>query len=413
MRFLATLAAFVLTVQGQAQPPIRPQTFSLPNGLRVILLEDHERPLVRARLELPLGSETAHRPGLAPLALRVLGHSDAAAFKAEEFEQLLAGAGIELTPALRSDGLSWSLLARSRDQDLALGLLADRAFRSVIDPSALEAERLACWRDTERLDALPQAKLRQLLEPDWTLRAPTLDSLTAITYEDLLAFYARVLRPTHAVLILHGDLGQEQAKRLVYLSFGTWTVQPQPPVSATPAPVPATTPAATPAAVPPEAQWIQVAAAGAGLRAMAMAPVPEGLGAEVEALLALLLPGDPVLFPAQLRLEGLNLVAVLDAEPLGSASAVETSLLERLQTLTRRGFTETDLRRARAAWFASRALLGLHPGAMVGEAVAEARGRAVAPARMEAVTLDDLNGALHRWLDPARLRIGVVGGSRR
>ena len=144
---------------------------------------------------------------------------------------------------------------------------------------------------------------------------------------------------------------------------------------------------------------------------MAMAPKPEGLGAEVEALLALLLPGDPVLFPAQLRLEGLNLVAVLDAEPLGSASAVETSLLERLQALTRRGFTETDLRRARAAWFASRALLGLHPGAMVGEALAEARGRAVSPARMEAVTLEDLNGALHRWLDPARLRIGVVGGS--
>ena len=242
MRFLPTLAAFILTVQGQAQPQFQPQTFSLPNGLRVILLEDHERPLVRARLELPLDHEASQRPGLAPLALRVLGHSDPAAFRSEDFEQLLAGAGIELTPALRSDGLSWNLLARSRDQDLALGLLADRVFRSVVDPSTLEAERLACWRDTERLDASPQAKLRQLLEPDWTLRAPTLDSLTAVTYEDLLAFYARVLRPDRAVLVLHGDLGQEQAKRLVYLSFGTWTVQPQPPVPTPTGPAAATPP---------------------------------------------------------------------------------------------------------------------------------------------------------------------------
>ncbi len=418
MRSLAALAAFILTAQGQALPSIRPQTFSLPNGLRVVLLEDHERPLVRARLQLPLDSEAATRPGLAPLALRVLGHSDAAAFRMEDFEQLLAGAGIELTSAIRSDGLSWSLLARSRDQDLALGLLADRAFRSVVDPSTLEAERLACWRETERLDASPRTKLRQLLEPDSTLRAPTLDGLTAITYEDLLAFYARTLRPDRAVLVLQGDLGQEQAKRLVFLSFGTWTVHPQPPVKAAPAPLPATTPAATPPAAtppanPPEAQRIQVAAAGAGLRAMAVAAAPDDLEAEDEALLALLLPGNPVLFPAQVRLEGQDLVAVLDAEPVGSTSAVETSLLERLQTLRQRGFTEPDLHRARAAWFAGRALTSLHPRIMVDEALAEARGRAVTPARMEALTLDHLNQALRRWLDPGRLHTGVAGGSSR
>ena len=413
MRSLAAFAAFILTAQGQALPSIRPQTFSLPNGLRVVLLEDHERPLVRARLHLPLDSEAATRPGLAPLALRVLGHSDAAAFRMEDFEQLLAGAGIELTSAIRSDGLSWSLLARSRDQDLALGLLADRAFRSVVDPSTLEAERLACWRETERLDASPRTKLRQLLEPDSTLRAPTLDGLTAITYEDLLAFYARMLRPDRAVLVLQGDLGQEQAKRLVFLSFGTWTVHPQPPVTAASAPLPATTPAATPPANHPEAQRIQVAAAGAGLRAMAIAAEPDDLGAEAEALLALLLPGNPVLFPAQVRLEGQDLVAVLDAEPLGSTSAVETSLLERLQALRQRGFTEPDLHRARAAWFAGRALTSLHPGIMVDEALAEARGRAVTPARMEALTLDHLNQALRRWLDPGRLHTGVVGGSSR
>ena len=57
--------------------------------------------------------------------------------------------------------------------------------------------------------------------------------------------------------------------------------------------------------------------------------------------------------------------------------------------------------------------MSLHPEAMVDEALAEARGRAVSPARLEAVTLDHLNGALRRWLDPAHLRTGVVGGSNR
>ena len=403
MRLLAAAAAFLLAVPGLAQ--VRPQTFSLPNGLRVVLLEDHERPLVRARLHVPLDAETAARPGLAALALRVLDRSDAAAIRLGDFEQLLAGAGIELDSSLRADGLSWSLLARSRDQDLALGLLADRVFRSILDSATLEAERLASWRETEGLEASPRTKLRHGLEPDWTRQAPTLDSLTTLSLEELQAFRARTLRPDRAVLILHGDLGQEQAKRLVYLSFGTWTVQPPPALPALPSvpPQPKT----------PAAQSLRLAAPGAPLRALAMALAPEDLEPEAAALLALLLPGDPALFPARLRIEGLDLVATLDGEAQGSPDAAEALLRERLQALRQRGFSEADLGRSRAAWSAGRALAGLHPETLVDEALAEARGRAVIPARMEALTLEGLNGALRRWLDPARLRTGVAGGGSR
>jgi len=398
MRPLAALAVLALTVQGQAQSQIRPQAFSLPNGLRVVLLEDHERPLVRARLHLLLDRETGPiRPGFAPLALRVLGRSGAGSFSADDFDQLLAGSGIELTPALRADGLTWNLLARSRDQDLALGLLADRVMRPIFDASILEAQRLACWRELERLEASPQAKLRLALEPDRILQAPTLESLTAITYQDLLAFFARVFRPDHAVLVLHGDLGQEQAKRLVLLSFGTWTVQSAPPSPPPPAPAP-----------PSVAGRIQVPAVGVLPQALAVAAPPLDLGVEAKALLALLLLGDPSMFPVQFRMEGLDLVATLEAEPSVSASAVETALLNRLQALRQRGFTEADLRRARTAWSASRSLSALHPETMVDEALAEAREHAVSPARMEALTVEALNDTLRRWLDPVHLKTGVL-----
>ncbi|WP_279341073.1 M16 family metallopeptidase [Geothrix mesophila] len=421
MKPLAALAAILLTLPGRAQISIRPQTFSLPNGMRVVLLEDHERPLIRARLNVLLSRdlETVH-PGLAALALRVLGHSDAGAFSVDEFEQLLAGAGIELVPALRTDGLSWSLLARSRDQDLALGLLADRAFRSVATSLTLETDRLASWRETERLEAAPRAKLRLLLEPDWTLQAPTLEHLSAINHPDLLAFYARALRPDRAVLILQGDLGLEQAKRLVLLSFGTWVVQAPPPVpaateaatqvpaQAAAAPAPAAASAPAPAA--PQAPRILVRNPRPALMAMAVAAQPEDLDPESAALLALLLPGDPALAPAQLRLEGLDLVGELESDPSGSAASAETSMLERLQAIRQRGFTETDLRRAQAAWSESRALITLHPEAQVAEALADARGRSVSPARVNALTVEALNQGLRRWLDPARIRTGVLAG---
>ena len=77
MRALA-LAGLVLVLSLQAQPRVQP--FILPNGLRVLHLEDHEHPLVRARLLLRIepGDTPRGRQGLPQLMLRMLGHSETA-----------------------------------------------------------------------------------------------------------------------------------------------------------------------------------------------------------------------------------------------------------------------------------------------------------------------------------------------
>jgi zinc protease len=168
----------------------------------------------------------------------MLDHSDAAGLKAGDFDQLLEGSGIQLIQGLEPDGLEWRLLARSRDQDRALGLLADRLLRTVFDPSVLQVQRLACGRDEEQQDQPPYPRLREALLQEPGSR-PTPASLGAITLEDLLAFRARVFRPDRAVLVLQGDLGLEQAKRLVILSLGSWTAQePRPAITPPPADAP-------------------------------------------------------------------------------------------------------------------------------------------------------------------------------
>ena len=68
----ALLPVLLVTLTLQAQP--RAQAFLLPNGLRVFHLEDHEHPLVRARLQLELKPDDtpAGLEGLSALALRML-----------------------------------------------------------------------------------------------------------------------------------------------------------------------------------------------------------------------------------------------------------------------------------------------------------------------------------------------------
>ncbi len=390
---LACVAALTLSAQPQVQ------RFTLPNGLRVVHLEDHERPLVRAQIHLQLdpADTPPGREGLPLLALQMLDHSDTAGMKAEEVDRSLEGFGIQLSALLEPGGLEWRLLTRSRDQDRAFGLLADRLLRSVFDPTVLEFQRVACWREEEQGDSPPLTRLRKALVQAPGSR-PSLASLGAITLDDLLTFRARVFRPDRAILVLHGDLGLEQAKRLVLLSLGSWSA---------PEPIPSFAPPPTGVPVPPPGGAevpLRISAPGTPLRVQAVAVQPGDFAPEAAALLSLLIPGDPALSQVSVTLEGRCLVATLDA-----GAGAWSLLKDRLEALRQRGFTQPELDRARVAWEAGQALETLHPDSLLEGALAEAQGRRVQVTRLRALSVATLNAALGLWLDPARIRLGVVG----
>ncbi len=383
------------------------QRFTLPNGLRVIHMEDHEHPVVRVRLHLDLapGDTPADHQGLALLAMRMFLHSDAADLKAEAFDRLLADSGILLHATSTPTALEWRLAARSRDQDRALGLLADRLLRTVFDPMVLETQRLACWRQVERLDAPPFGRLEAaLLQDPGTL--PSIASLGAITLDDLLTFRAKVFRPDRALLMIHGDVGLEQAKRLVLLSLGTWTAQDPPPSA-----IPTNPPPSRPQGPQPEP--LRIVAPGTGLRLQAVLPRPTALAPEPASLISLLVTGASVCFPASLAWRPEGLLATLDAGPEMTGVAAWSTLQDRLESLRQRGFTAADLERARAAWAAGRSLASLDAEAQLDEALAQAANRGATVDRMNALTLDQLNAALRAWLEPGRARFGAAGNSER
>lgn len=353
---LAGLAAVAL----QAQPAV--QRFTLPNGLRVLHLEDHEHPLVRVRIHVRVEpSDTpAGQAGMPLLALRLLEHSDAADMKAEDFDRFLASSGIQFETFTEPGGLGWRLLARSRDQDRALGLLANRLLRTTFDAAEVEVQRLACWREQQ---ALP-ATARPLDPPaQGAGHRVTQTSLGLISLEGLLAFRAQVFRPERTILVLHGDLGLEQAKRLVLLSLGSWgSSQPQP--GATPANLPL---GSVPAGAPPP---------------------------EVMALVSLLLEADPALAPQRITAE---------ARSLAAATPTQTQVdlrRQRLESRRQRGFEPRDLEHAKAVWLARRKLDSLHPEALLEGALAQALGRGAPEDRVLAVSLEALNAGLRWRLEP-------------
>ena len=388
------LLALLATVTLQAQP--RPHTFTLPNGLRVVHLEDRERPLVRASLLLRvLPADTPPgRPGLALLAGRML--TGPGGPRTEAVDRELEAAGIRLDTGNTPEGLTWKLATRNREQDRAMGLLAELVLRPVLNPQHLAACRADCLRDLFQRGATPADRLREALTWDPGDR-PTEATLLAIGPEDLATFQQRVFRPERATLILHGDLGLEQAKRLVILNFGSWPAGPPSP-AAVPSPVPAT----------PPTQPILIPAPGGALRIQALAPVPGELRPESEALLSLLVPGDPLLVPLRARWDEVGLTLTLDTLAATGRGAWDL-FFGRLAALAQRGFSPGDLDLARRIWGASRSLAALDPEAQLAQARATLEGRLPTREGLDALTLKDLNADLRRWLDPAHLRVGAVG----
>ena len=226
------------TPQATPPPPAQPRSASipkpveqtLPNGLRVIVIERRESPLVSAQLIIKNGGEVdpPELAGLADMTASLLtkGTQTRDATKiADEIESL----GGSLQSSARWDSSSASVGVMSSKIGPAMEILADVVRRPTFKSE--EVERLR----QQYLDSLTLA----LGEPGSIARfvaarvvfgdAPyghplsgTTESLTRITPADIVKMHGRYYRPDNAILVIGGDITTRDALALATKYFGDW-----------------------------------------------------------------------------------------------------------------------------------------------------------------------------------------------
>ncbi|HEU4630582.1 MAG TPA: pitrilysin family protein [Gemmatimonadaceae bacterium] len=224
-------------------PPVVERT--LPNGLRLLVVEHHELPVADLVLVVRTGAEAdpADRTGLATLTASLFdegaGGRDALAIADQE-----AYLGVDLSTGSGWDLSSVSLHAPTARLDSALALFADVALRPTFP--AKELERLRA----ERLTQLVQLRDRGPAIADRVFPAAvfgdehpygrpltgTEATTRAITGADVRGFYERYYRPNNAVLIVVGDVQPDDVARRVGALFGDWERRDVPAVTAAAAP---------------------------------------------------------------------------------------------------------------------------------------------------------------------------------
>lgn len=225
---------------------------SLPNGVQVRIVEQHELPLVQVTLTVTGGSRLdADAPGIATFAAGMLdegaGTRDALGLQSE-----LAYLGASLSTTADWDRTTVSLKVPVRSLPAALALMGDVVLRPTF-----RAEEVRRQRDL-RLTALLQARdqpntlaslaFNQSVYPAMHpyARSATGDSLTVAHYDSAIVrrFYEGSMRPDRASLFIVGDVNETQVRTLVTQHFGGWratgTAAPLPAAPAV-APHPATT----------------------------------------------------------------------------------------------------------------------------------------------------------------------------
>jgi zinc protease len=213
-------------------PSIEFTQFTLPNGLRVILHEDHSTPIVAVNVWYHVGSknEVPGRTGFAHLFEHMMFqgslHHD------NDYFPPLQEAGGTLNGSTNSDRTNYWEVVPSNFLELALWLESDRMGYLL---EALTEAKLTNQRDVVKNEkrqnydnrpyGLVGAKIAETMYPEnhpyhW-LTIGSLDDLTAASREDVSDFFRRFYTPNNASLVVAGDINPAQARALVEKYFGT------------------------------------------------------------------------------------------------------------------------------------------------------------------------------------------------
>ncbi|MFN7141631.1 MAG: M16 family metallopeptidase, partial [Limisphaerales bacterium] len=206
------------------------QRFDLPNGLRLLVKEDHRLPFVEYRAVFKGGVmvEEPDNNGITQLTAKMLlkGTDKRSAEQiVTEIESL--GGSIDTFGGNNSFGLTSELL--SSDFEIGLTLISDVLLNPTFPADALEREKeiqlahIRAQRD-HMLQSCGRAMRRTLFgNKAYGLDAlGTEESVTAIKTADVRDFYSRLASPNNCVLAIFGDVNAEQVKAAVERLFGDW-----------------------------------------------------------------------------------------------------------------------------------------------------------------------------------------------
>ena len=221
----------------------RPVTFppyeirTLPNGLKVVLVTQHEQPAVSLRIIIRAGAamDPKNKLGLAMLTASLLDQG-AGGRTAEQIADTIDFAGGILGTGAGTDLTYVNTVVMKDSLTLGLQLMADVVRRPTFAAEEIERQRQQAMSSLKVAAEDPDTVANQVIDrlvygfhPYGMPGNGTAASLASLKPQDFVDFHQQYYVPNNALLAIVGDINPEEAFAGVQKAFGDWATKPVPP----------------------------------------------------------------------------------------------------------------------------------------------------------------------------------------
>jgi zinc protease len=244
-RFAASLAAAALVSTfalsngtAFAQTTVtseRPASFTLANGLQVVVIPDHRTPVVTQMIWYKVGSadETPGKSGLAHF-LEHLMFKGTSKHPAGEFSQTVLRVGGNENAFTSVDYTGYYQRVPREQLASMMDFEADRMTGLILkDENVLPERDVVLEEYNMRVANNPDARLSEQIMAALYLNHPYgrpvigwHQEIEKLNREDALAFYKRFYAPNNATLIIAGDVDAQEIRPMVEKTYGVVAAQP-------------------------------------------------------------------------------------------------------------------------------------------------------------------------------------------
>ncbi|MCE2681649.1 MAG: insulinase family protein [Cryomorphaceae bacterium] len=231
MKFISlSVLSIILSFSVNGQKKIEYVEYDLPNGLHVIIHEEHATPIVAVSILYHVGSknENPDRTGFAHFFEHLLFEGSTNIGRGE-YSELVEKNGGALNANTSQDRTYYYELLPSNQLELGLWLESERLFHAKVDNTGIETQRSVVKEEKrQRIDNQPYAsfisemfkRMFTVLPYNWAVIG-SMEHLDAAQEEDYVNFYKTFYVPANATLSIAGDLNVEETKKWIAKYFGS------------------------------------------------------------------------------------------------------------------------------------------------------------------------------------------------
>lgn len=228
---LIALSALLLAAapRPSAAQVFEPTTFTLDNGLEVVVVTNERAPVVTHMVWYKVGSadEPRGKSGIAHL-LEHLMFKGTDSRAPGEFSDIVARHGGRENAFTTYDYTGYFQTVAKDRLPLMMELEADRmANLTLTDELVLPEREVVLEERRMRVENDPQSQLAEMARADLWIHHPYgtpiigwADEIAALTTEDALAFYDHWYAPNNAVLVVSGDVEPDEVRALAEKYYG-------------------------------------------------------------------------------------------------------------------------------------------------------------------------------------------------